>query len=61
VFSKFSSNRVYFDSPYNPIFSNNPFTGTLNFDNYKNTFVENIPTLLQGKEEQIAPYIMNTY
>lgn len=61
VFNKLASNRVYFDSPFSPIISNNPNVSSLNYDNYRNTFIENSPTALQGKEEQIPSYLLNTY
>lgn len=61
LFNKFSSNRIYLDSPYSPIVSNNPLLNFLNFDSYKSTFVEGVPTVLQGKEEQLPSYLISTY
>jgi hypothetical protein len=56
-----SANRIFFDSPFSPIASNNVVLNALNFDDYKNSFIEGIPTVLQGKEEQLPPYLLNTY
>ena len=61
LFNKFSTNRVFFDSPYSPITSNNLLTNTLEFDNYKNTFIENNPTILQSKDDQLPFFITTAY
>jgi hypothetical protein len=61
LFNKLASNRIYLDSPYSPIVSNNFSLNFLNFDNYSSTFVESTPTVLQGKEEQLPSYLISTY
>jgi len=59
--NKLSSNRIYFDSPFTPIVSNNFLTSALNFDSYKYTSVNGVAGMLQGKEEQLPAYFTNAY
>lgn len=61
LLNKLSSNRIYFDSPYNPIISNNPYLNTLSFDSYRYTFIENTPSTLQGKEDQLPNFLITAY
>lgn len=59
--SKLSSNKTLFDYPYSPIFSNNLLITPFNYDSHKHTFVENTPTILQGKEELMPFFLPNIY
>jgi hypothetical protein len=58
---KLAPNRTYFDTPFSPITTNNLKLSALDYDNFKHTFVSGTPTFLQGKEEQLPVYLMNTY
>lgn len=59
--SKILSNRLNPDYPYSPINSSNANINSLNFDSHKFTFVENTPTVLQGKDELIPSFIPSIY
>lgn len=61
LFNKYSANRIYLDSPNSPIMSNNPHISTLNFDSSKDTFIEDVPTFFQGKEDQLPAHLVTTY
>ena len=58
---KYLSSRISVDYPYSPISSNNPTTSLTNYDNLKNTLIENIPTVLQGKEDSTPPALTSIY
>jgi hypothetical protein len=58
---KYLSSRVSVDYPYSPISSNNPSTSLTDYDNLKNTLIENIPTVLQGKEESTPLALTSIY
>ena len=58
---KYFSSRISVDYPYSPISSNNPSSSLLDYDNLKNTLVENIPTVLQGKEEATPSTLTSIY
>jgi hypothetical protein len=60
-FNKISSNRFYSDYPFSPISSNSPILNYFDFDSYKNTDIENAPTLLQGKEDQMPIVLPGIY
>jgi hypothetical protein len=49
------------DYPYSPIASNNPSSSLTDYDNLKNTLIENIPTVLQGKEESTPLALTSIY
>ena len=59
--SRLLKTNIYSDYPHAPIISNNPSLNFLDYDNYKNTLLEDIPTPLQGKEEQMPFYLLNVY
>lgn len=59
--SKYLSARISVDYPYSPISSNNPSSSLLDYDNLKNTLIENVPTVLQGKEESTPSTLTNIY
>ncbi len=61
LFLQLSSNKTYFDSPNSPIVSNNAFSIASNYDDCKNTFIENVPTILQGKEDSLPLFITSAY
>jgi len=61
VSSKILSNRITADYPYAPVSSNNSGANVLNYDNHKLTFVDNTPSVLQGKEELIPVSISSIY
>lgn len=52
---------VFIDYPHSPVISNNPKLSLMAYDNYKDTFIENTPTPLQGKEEQMPFFLLNIY
>lgn len=60
-FQKFSSSKPSFDYPYSPISSNHPSMNTIDFDNLKNSFIEEVPTILQGKEELMPNFLTSIY
>ena len=59
--SKYFSARVNLDYPYSPITSNNPYISLSNYDDLNNTTVENIPNVLQGKEELLSNTLTSIY
>lgn len=59
--NKLASNRIYFDSPFAPIVSNNPLVSSLNYDDCRNTFVEDTPTVLQSKDEFMPTFVPSIY
>jgi hypothetical protein len=61
VVNKIASNRIYFDSPYTPVVSNNPFVKTMGYDDCVNVFTEDVPVVLQGKEELIPNFLPLVY
>jgi hypothetical protein len=60
-FNKIASNRFYSDYPFSPMSSNSPVINYFEFDNYKNTNVDGVPTLLQGKEDLIPASVPSIY
>lgn len=61
TFQKFSTAKVLFDYPYSPITSNHASMSTIDFDNLKNSTIEEVPTILQGKEELMPVHINSIY
>jgi heme/copper-type cytochrome/quinol oxidase subunit 2 len=59
--NKIASNRLYFDSPYSPIVSNNPFIEAKGYDDCVNVFTEDTPVVLQGKEELMPNFLPLVY
>lgn len=59
--NKFLSAKISLDYPYSPIISNNPFNEWAEYDNLNNTLVENVPNVLQAKEEAIPSVITSIY
>lgn len=55
------NNRISFDYPYSPILSNNLSVNPLNYDSHENTFIEDTPSILQGKEELMPNFLTNIY
>ncbi len=59
--NKYLAGKLLPEYPYSPITSNNPFIDTLDYDNLKNTAIEDIPTILQGKEELMPNFLTSIY
>jgi hypothetical protein len=55
------SSRIAVDYPYSPFSSNNPLSSLNDYDNLKNTLIDNIPNVLQGKEESTPNTLTNIY
>lgn len=58
---KYLSARISAEYPYSPFASNNPATSLIDYDNLSNSLVDNIPNVIQGKEESISPTLTNIY
>jgi len=59
--NKYLSSRISIDYPYSPLVSNNAHINMLDYDSLKKTQIDNIPNVLQGKEESISSTISNIY
>lgn len=59
--NKLFNNKISFDYPYSPVLSNNLSINPLNYDSHENTFIENTPTILQGKEELMPNFLTSIY
>lgn len=59
--NKYLSARPSFDYPYAPITSNNPFINSIDYDNLATTNVQDVPTILQGKEEFMPAFLTGIY
>jgi hypothetical protein len=59
--NKYLTGRVFLDYPYSPIVSNNPIANLTNYDDLNNTFNQETPNPLQGKEELVSPVLANVY
>ena len=49
------------DYPYSPISSNHPTSSLIEYDNLSNTLIDNIPNVLQGKEESTPTALTGIY
>lgn len=58
---RFYNSRVFLEYPYSPIPANNPAVSIINYDNLADTTVEDVPLLLQGKDEIIPSIISSIY
>jgi heme/copper-type cytochrome/quinol oxidase subunit 2 len=58
---KYLTSRISVDYPYSPISSNHPSSSLLDYDNLSNTLIENIPNVLQGKEESTPATLTGIY
>lgn len=61
VVNKLFTSKIFSDSPHPPVRSNAPFSDALDFDDCNNTFVEDVPTLFQGKEELMPSFLTSIY
>lgn len=57
--SKLALSKINYDYPQTPVISNHPGINNINYDNLKNSFIEDIPSVLQGKEE-LMPISLNS-
>ena len=58
---KYLTSRISVDYPYSPVVSNNPATSLIDYDNLSNTLIDNIPNVLQGKEESTPVALTSIY
>lgn len=58
---KYLSSRISVDYPYSPFSSNNPLSSLSDYDDLKDTLIENIPNVLQGKEESTPGTLTSIY
>ncbi len=60
--ARYLNARISLDYPYSPVISNNPSAFALSdYDNLSNSIVDNIPNVLQGKEESIPASLSGIY
>ncbi len=59
--NKHLSAKISLDYPYSPIISNNPFNEWKEYDSLSNTWVDNVPNVLQAKEEAIPSLLTSIY
>jgi len=59
--NKYLSAKISLDYPYSPIISNNPFNEWKEYDSLSNTWVDNVPNVLQAKEEAIPSILTSIY
>jgi hypothetical protein len=58
---KYLTSRISLDYPYSPISSNHPASSLIEYDNLSNTLIDNIPNVLQGKEESTPTTLTGIY
>lgn len=58
---KIPTNKLFFDYPYSPIISNHCTINSINYDDLSNSFSNETPTVLQGKEELMPAFLPNAY
>ena len=58
---KYLTSRISLDYPYSPISSNHPVSSLIEYDNLSNTLIDNIPNVLQGKEESTPTTLTGIY
>ena len=58
---KLGTNKNYMDAPHSPITTNHPHFSWFDYDNLNNSFVDEIPVSLQGKEDTLPDALTALY